>query len=140
MVEISIVYEGKLRCRSTHEPSGVDLLTDAPKDNMGEGAYFSPTDLVGTALGTCMLTIMGMVAQRENLDLTGTTVKVKKTMVTSPVRRIGRLEVDFNVPTTTTEVQRQKLVNAAETCPVHKSLHPDIDVIVKFNWSALVSR
>jgi putative redox protein len=138
MVEISTVYEGKLRCRSTHGPSGVQLITDAPTDNMGEGASFSPTDLVATALGNCMLTIMGIVAQREELDLTGTTVRVKKEMATSPVRRIGRLEVEFNVPAATTEVQRQKLIKAAETCPVHKSLHPDVEVAVKFNWSALV--
>jgi putative redox protein len=139
MVEITTVYQGKLRCRSTHEPSGAELLTDAPKDNMGEGAAFSPTDLVATALGTCMMTVMGIVAQRENLDLTGTTVHIKKEMATQPARRIGRIEVDFNVPTSMTEVQKQKLINAAETCPVHKSLHPDIQVDVKFNFAALVT-
>jgi putative redox protein len=139
MVEITTVYEGKLRCRSTHGPSGTELITDAPKDNMGQGASFSPTDLVATALGTCMLTIMGIVAQREELDLTGTTIRVKKEMATAPVRRIGRLEVEFTVPTATTEVQRQKLINAAETCPVHKSLHPDVEIAVKFNWSELVT-
>ncbi|HEY9755008.1 MAG TPA: OsmC family protein [Oculatellaceae cyanobacterium] len=138
MVEISTVYQGKLRCRSTHEPSGVELITDAPKDNMGEGASFSPTDLVATALGTCMMTVMGIVAQRENLDLTGTTVKVKKEMATQPTRRIGRVQVDFEVPTAMTDVQKQKLINAAETCPVHKSLHPDVQVDVKFNFTALV--
>jgi putative redox protein len=138
MVEITTVYEGKLRCCSTHEPSGAELITDAPKDNMGEGASFSPTDLVATALGTCMLTIMGIVAQRENLDLTGTTIRVKKEMATAPIRRIGRLEVEFTVPTPTTEIQRQKLIKAAETCPVHKSLHPDVEVAVNFHWSELV--
>jgi len=138
MVEISVVYEGKLRCRSTHGPSGVELITDAPKDNMGEGASFSPTDLVATALGTCMLTIMGIVAQREELDLTGTKIRVNKEMATAPVRRIGRLDVEFTVPVATTEVQRQKLIKAAETCPVHKSLHPDVEIAVKFNWSELV--
>lgn len=138
MVEISTVYQGKLRCRSTHGPSGVELITDAPKDNMGEGASFSPTDLVATALGTCMMTVMGIVAQRENLDLTGTTVKIKKEMATQPTRRIGRVQVDFEVPTAMTDVQKQKLINAAETCPVHKSLHPDVQVDVKFNFTALV--
>ncbi len=138
MVEISTVYEGKLRCRSTHGPSGVELVTDAPKDNMGEGASFSPTDLVATALGTCMLTIMGIVAQREELDLKGTTIKVTKEMATAPVRRIGKLTVEFTVPVATTEIQRQKLIKAAETCPVHKSLHPDVEIAVTFNWSELV--
>ena len=139
MVEISTVYQGKLRCRSHHGPSGAELLTDAPKDNMGEGAAFSPTDLVATALGTCMMTVMGIVAQRENLDLTGATVHVKKEMATQPIRRIGRIQVDFYVPMTMTEVQKQKLINAAETCPVHKSLHPDVQVDVKFNFGALVT-
>jgi putative redox protein len=138
MVEIDIVYQGKLRCQSTHEPSGAKLLTDAPKDNMGEGAAFSPTDLVGTALGTCMMTVMGIVAQREEIDLTGSTVHVVKEMVTAPVRRIGKLTVEFTVPVPLTEVQRQKLQNAAMTCPVHKSLHPDVEVAVSFKWSDLV--
>ena len=139
MVEITTVYEGNLRCRSTHGPSGAELITDAPKDNQGEGSSFSPTDLVGTALGACMLTIMGMVAKRENLDLAGTTIKVKKEMAATSPRRISRLEVEFTVPVATTEVQRQKLINAAETCPVHKSLHPDLEIAVKFNWSELVA-
>ncbi|CAN5951228.1 unnamed protein product [Sphagnum jensenii] len=82
MVEVNVVYEGQLRCKATHGPSGVELLTDAPVDNQGQGASFSPTDLVGTALGTCMMTIMGMAAQRENLDLTGTKVQVIKEMAT----------------------------------------------------------
>lgn len=138
MVEVDIVYQGKLRCQSTHEPSGAKILTDAPRDNMGEGAAFSPTDLVGTALGTCMMTVMGIVAQREEIDLTGSTVHVVKEMVTAPVRRIGKLTVEFTVPVPLTEVQRQKLQNAALTCPVHKSLHPDVEVAVSFKWADLV--
>jgi putative redox protein len=138
MVEIDVVYKGKLRCQATHEPSGTELITDAPKDNMGEGASFSPTDLVGTALGTCMMTIMGIVAEREQLDLTGTTVHVTKEMATQPTRRIGRLGVEFTIPTPTTEEQRQKLRNAAMTCPVHKSLHPDVEIAINFNWAELV--
>jgi putative redox protein len=139
MVEIDILYKGKLRCQATHAPSGVQLLTDAPKDNMGEGTSFSPTDLVGTALGTCMLTIMGMVAQRMELDLTGTTVHVTKEMSSQPTRRIGKLGVEFTIPVPTTDEQRQKLRNAAMTCPVHKSLHPDVEVVLNFSWSELVS-
>lgn len=138
MVEVDIVYQGKLRCQATHGPSGATMLTDAPKDNMGEGAAFSPTDLVGTALGTCMMTIMGIVAQRENIDMTGSTVHVVKEMVTSPVRKIGKLTVQFTVPAPLTDVQRSKLENAALTCPVHKSLHPDVQIDVLFKWSGLV--
>lgn len=139
MVEIAISYEGSLRCRAVHEPSSTELLTDAPKDNMGQGASFSPTDLVATALGTCMLTIMGIVAQRMQVDLHGTTVRVHKEMSSSPPRRIARLTVEFSVPVPTTEEQRQKLQNAAATCPVHHSLHQDVAVAVKFNWSELAT-
>ncbi len=135
MVEIDVLYKGKLRCQATHESSGIQLLTDAPKDNMGEGASFSPTDLVGTALGTCMMTIMGMAAQRMELDLTGTTVHVTKEMSSAPPRRIAKLKVEFTIVVPTTDEQRQKLKNAAMTCPVHKSLHPDVEVAVNFNWS-----
>jgi putative redox protein len=138
MVEIDIVYQGKLRCQATHEPSGAKLLTDAPKDNMGEGAAFSPTDLVAAALGSCMMTVMGIVAQRESIDMVGSTVHVTKEMATAPTRRIGKLTVQFTVPAPLTEVQRQKLHNAAMTCPVHKSLHPDVEMVVSFKWSELV--
>jgi putative redox protein len=138
MVEIDVVYKGKLRCDAVHEPSSTHLLTDAPKDNMGEGASFSPTDLLATALGTCMMTIMGIVALREPLDLSGSKVHVTKEMSASPPRRIAKLTVEFDIPVPTTEVQRTKLQNAAMTCPVHKSLHPDVQVDVKFNWSELV--
>ena len=127
MVEISIKYKGKLRCEAKHEPSGATLITDAPKDNQGEGASFSPTDLVATGLGACMLTIMGIIAQRENIDLTGATVSVTKDMVAEPARRIGKLTVRIHVPLALTPVQQQKLKNAAMTCPVYKSLLPDIE-------------
>jgi putative redox protein len=105
---------------------------------MGEGSSFSPTDLVGTALGTCMLTLMGIMAQRLELDLSGTTVRVIKEMAASGVRRIGKLDVEFNIAAQTTAEQRQKLENAAMTCPVHKSLHPDVVVNVKFNWAGVL--
>src|SRR5271170_4056637 len=98
MVEIQIAYQGKLRCRATHVDSGKTIITDAPKDNMGNGESFSPTDLVATALGTCMLTIMGIVAQRMEIDLIGTTVVVTKEMSATPPRRISRLAVTFNIP------------------------------------------
>src|SRR5512146_333687 len=93
MVQVDVSYEGSLRCVARHGPSGATLTTDAPVDNMGRGAAFSPTDLVATALGTCMLTIMGIVAQRHNIDISGATVSVTKEMAALPVRRIGRLTV-----------------------------------------------
>src|SRR5208283_3964297 len=97
MVKMSIVYEGQLRCVLTHEPSGSVIRTDAPKDNMGKGEAFSPTDLLAAALGSCMLTMMGIAAARHNIDLKGTTVDVSKEMATSPVRRIGEISVIFHM-------------------------------------------
>jgi putative redox protein len=134
MVEIQIAYQGNLRCSARHVDSGATLLTDAPKDNMGNGESFSPTDLVAAALGTCMLTIMGIAAQRMQLDLSGATVVVTKEMSQAPIRRIARLAVTVRVPTRLTEEQRQKLQNAASTCPVHKSLHPDVQTPINFHW------
>ncbi|MGA2441960.1 MAG: OsmC family protein, partial [Tepidisphaeraceae bacterium] len=134
MVEIQIAYLGNLRCSARHVDSGVTLLTDAPKDNLGNGESFSPTDLVATALGTCMLTIMGIAARRMDVDLSGATVVVSKEMSPAPIRRIARLAVTLRVPAPLTEEQRQKLQNAALTCPVHKSLHPDVQTPITFHW------
>jgi putative redox protein len=135
MVEVNIIYEGSLRCVATHGPSGMTLATDAPTDNMGKGESFSPTDLVGVALGTCMLTIMGIAAQKMNVDLRGTKVRVLKEMSASPPRRIGKLTVEFNIPTVLTPEQQEKLKNAAMTCPVHKSLHPDVQIPITFHFA-----
>jgi putative redox protein len=134
MVKIDISYQGELRCEAVHGPSGTKLSTDAPKDNHGKGESFSPTDLVATALGTCMLTVMGIVAQRHNLSLAGATVNVVKEMAAAPTRRIGRLTVEIRVPGQFDDAQRKLLENAAHTCPVHKSLHPEIDIPVTFRW------
>src|ERR1700712_454564 len=98
MVEITATYNGQLRTTATHGPSGNVLITDAPKDNMGKGEAFSPTDLVATALATCVLTTMGIVAQRNNLDMVGATARVTKEMVATPTRRIGRLAVYVHMP------------------------------------------
>jgi putative redox protein len=136
MVEIKAVYEGQLHCTATHGPSGMTLTTDAPKDNMGKGESFSPTDLVATALATCVVTTMGIVAQRHNLDLNGTMVRVEKHMITTGIRRIGRLPVEVKVPRTFSDEDRQRLENAAHTCPVHKSLHPDVDSPITFTWGS----
>ncbi|HVV98946.1 MAG TPA: OsmC family protein, partial [Planctomycetaceae bacterium] len=97
-VQIDVVYEGGLHCTATHGPSKATVATDAPVDNHGRGESFSPTDLVGTALGACMLTIMGIVADRNKLDLTGVKVRVLKDMVQEPVRRIGKLDVVITFP------------------------------------------
>ena len=134
MVEITATYEGQLHCTATHGPSGATLPTDAPKDNMGKGEAFSPTDLVATALGTCMLTTMGIVAQRNNIDMTGACVRVTKEMVSQPQRRIGTLGVEISVPGEFVEDDRRRLEAAALHCPVHKSLHPDVQIPVTFKW------
>ena len=135
MVDITIAYQGELRCEAVHQPSGTRLVTDAPKDNHGKGESFSPTDLVATALGACMLTIMGIAAKNMQIDLVGTKVTVRKEMVTSPIRRIGTLAVRFEVPTQLTDEQKDKLIKAAMTCPVHQSLHPDIQTQIEWVWN-----
>jgi len=134
MVEMSITYDGQLRCSAAHGPSGTVIHTDAPRDNMGKGEAFSPTDLVGVALATCMMTTMAIVAQRKNIELAGTTVRVVKEMVADPVRRIARLTVEFTCPVALTPDQRQMLENAAAACPVHKALHGNVEMPVTFRW------
>jgi putative redox protein len=134
MVQIDITYQGQLRCEAKHVPSGTILHTDAPVDNMGKGESFSPTDLVATALGTCMLTTMGIVAQRKNIDISGTTVSVTKEMVTTPLRWIGRLTVTIHVPHDLSEDDRKRLEHAAHVCPVHQSLHAEVEQPVTFKW------
>jgi putative redox protein len=135
MVQIDIAYEGKLRCRARHVDSGTTLITDAPKDNQGEGQSFSPTDLVATALGTCMLTIMGIAAKKLEIDLIGTKVTVLKEMTAVPTRRIGKLTVDFHVPVKLSAENRQKLENAARACPVCSSLDPNVQRQITFHWT-----
>jgi putative redox protein len=134
MVTIDIEYQGDLRNEAVHQPSGTRLKTDAPKDNFGKGESFSPTDLVATALGSCMLTLMGIAARSLNVDLKGTRVTVQKEMTPAP-RRIAKLAVKIIVPVKLTPEQKQKLEQAALTCPVHKSLHPDVQLPVEFVWA-----
>jgi len=133
MVNIQVEYQGDLHCKATHGPSGAELSTDAPKDNQGRGESFSPTDLVATALGTCMLTIMGIAARTLNIDMTGATAIVEKEM-TPPPRRIQRLAVKIHVPHSPSPADKEKLERAAHTCPVHKSLHPDVQIPIEFRW------
>ena len=134
MVRIQTEYQGDLHCTSVHTPSKTELPTDAPVDNQGRGESFSPTDLVATSLGTCMLTTMGIVARTLNFDLTGASATVDKEMSSSPPRKINRLTVAIRVPRTTSPENRQRLENAAHTCPVKKSLHPDIETPIEFVW------
>lgn len=137
MVEIRIVYEGSLRTSAEHGPSLRSLQTDAPVDNHGRGESFSPTDLAATALGACMMTIMGIVAAKDGLALEGSRVRVTKHMVADPHRRIGKIEVDLSLPGGLSEKDRSRLEEAAKSCPVQKSLHPDIEVPVRFGWGEL---
>ena len=135
MVKIQLEYQGDLHCSATHGPSGTVLTTDAPKDNQGRGESFSPTDLVATALGSCMLTIMGIMARTLNVDITGTTATVEKEMATAPVRRIQALRVRIDVPQKISKEDRVKFERAAHSCPVHKSLHPDVEMPIEFTWN-----
>ena len=133
-VEINITYEGGLHCNAMHGPSKQTLSTDAPVDNGGKGAAFSPTDLVATALGTCMATVMGLVAQRNNLNLDGLQIQVIKEMTADPVRRIGSLKTRLVFPPgkLLSDADRTKLRAAAMACPVKQSLHPDVKTPVEF--------
>ncbi len=135
MVKITFSYPGELRCEAVHAPSLVRLATDAPVDNQGRGESFSPTDLVATALGACMLTTMGIVAQRHNWEIRGATAEVEKVMVSEPTRRIGELRVVLRMPAGLDERARTTLERAALTCPVHKSLHPDVRLPVRIEWA-----
>ena len=135
MVEMRVQYQGNLRCESQHMQSGTKLFTDAPRDNMGKGESFSPTDLVGTALATCMLTTMAIQASRMNVELAGASVVVLKEMIADPLRRIQRLTVTLDMPIKLAAEQRQKLENAARTCPVHKALEKTIEMPITFKWA-----
>ena len=138
MIQITIDYRGDLRCHATHGPSQNTVITDAPVDNHGKGESFSPTDLVATALGTCMATVMGIFAQRHEIDLRGMKVTVGKEMTQMPVRRIARLTSEIIVPLAAAHPHREALERAALTCPVYQSLHPEMEKPVNFIWSGAV--
>jgi putative redox protein len=133
MVRISIEYQGALHCSATHAPSGATLQTDAPVDNQGKGESFSPTDLVATALGSCMATIMGIYARQKEIPLEGMRIEVSKEMTASTPRKIARLATEVWMPPGLP--RNPALENAALTCPVHHSLHPDVEKPVNFHWS-----
>ena len=131
MVTIRATYDGTLRCTATHGPSSKQLSTDAPKDNEGLGASFSPTDLVATALATCAMTIMAMSARREGIDLEGLSASIVKGMSADP-RRITSAPLEITVPVALTADQRERFEHAARNCPVANSLHPDLDAAMTF--------
>ena len=134
MVEISIKYLGELRCEARHEPSGTLITTDAPVDNEGRGESFSPTDLAATSLGACMLTIMGIAARKQGVELGDTRVKVLKEMTPKPPRRIAKLTVVFTIPLPASHEKRAMLEDAARNCPVHLSLDPGVEQDTRFDW------
>lgn len=136
-VHISTTYLGGLRCESTHGPSQNKLLTDAPVDNLGKGESFSPTDLVATALGTCMVTTMAIYAQKNGIEFpAGGSVAVEKVMSTDAPRRVAQLTVELHVPLPGDHPQREALERAALNCPVAKSLHPDVALPTRFVWQS----
>lgn len=139
MVEIRMEYQGNLRVQATHGPSGAMVCTDAPVDNQGRGESFSPTDLVATALGSCVLTVMGIYAERHGIDLRGTAIRVGKIMSASPPRRIARLEITLECPSDPGLRHTQALETAAHACPVHQSLNPEIEKPMRFVWGERIT-
>ena len=134
MVKVDVTYTGELHCDAVHGPSQSKIATDAPTDNKGKGEEFSPTDLVATALGTCMSTTMGIKAQELGIDLRGMTVSVKKEMSKDAPRRIIGLPSDVHIPLPENSPHREVLEQTALNCPVHKSLPDEIDRPTKFFW------
>jgi len=136
MVEISVTYQGDFHCLSTHGPSGAEVPSDAPKDNLGKGEAFSPTDLTATSLAACMLTTMAIVVQKKSLqvNLGGLSARVRKHMTAEPPRRIAKIEVAVEMPLPASHSDRATLEHAALNCPVSLSLHPEVEQAVTFEW------
>lgn len=133
MIKIETVYQGDKHSRITHGPSGAILETDAPKDNNGRGESFSPTDLVAAALGSCMLTVMAISAEKDGIDMRGARSSVIKNMAANP-RRISNLTVEVEMPATVPASAREKLEVIARTCPVAKSLSENLEQPIVFKW------
>ncbi len=128
-------YTGGLRTNAVHLKSNTKIVTDAPVDNQGKGESFSPTDLVATALGSCMLTIMGIKARDKDIDMEGATVEVLKTMASNP-RRIARLDIKMTMPDKPFSDRDKKILEqSAKACPVGNSLHPDVEVVADIIWA-----
>ena len=133
MVKMSAIYQGEKHCEAKHEPSNAHIATDAPRDNNGKGEAFSPTDLVGAAMGTCMLTTMAINCEKEGVSITGSTVTVEKEMAANP-RRIAKLTVVMHLPQNIPQDYRSKLEGFALNCPVKQSIHPDLQMPVTFHY------
>ncbi|MNS94949.1 OsmC-like protein [compost metagenome] len=133
MVKMTATYQGEKHCELIHEPSGAKIGTDAPKDNNGRGALFSPTDLVGAALGSCMLTVMAIAAERDGVSLKGSRVNIEKEMSATP-RKIAKLNVVLHMPQNLPTDYRRKLEDIAHNCPVKLSLNPDLQIPVLFHY------
>ncbi len=130
----SITYQGNLRCEAVHLQSSSSIETDAPTDNRGKGERFSPTDLLCVSLATCMLTTMGIKAADMNVDITHSKAEVKKHMANDP-RRVAKIEVTVSLPENINEKERLILERTGNKCPVAKSVHPDIELVLKYHWS-----
>lgn len=129
-----VEYLGQLSTKLTHYRSGEEVVTDAPIDNNGKGQAFSPTDLVSTALCSCMMTLMGMYAERVDIDITSVTAEITKNMASNP-RRIEEIIIEFDMSgITATKEEKIKLERAALTCPVALSLSPELKQVVNFNY------
>jgi len=135
MVEMRLVYEGGLHTRAVHGPSDASLDTDAPVDNQGRGESFSPTDLLATALASCMLTTMAIVGDREGWALDGATARIEKHMELEPRRRVGRLVVELQLPPGLPEAAQGRLEEVARGCPVAASIHPDTAIDLSLRWA-----
>ncbi len=135
MVKITGDYKGGLHCTAVHGPSGTAIDTDAPKDNQGRGEAFSPTDLVATALATCAVTTMAIVARRHGVELDGVKYEVTKEMTAAAPRRIERLTLNLWMPAAAANVDRAILEAAARGCPVARSLGADVQQVVEFHWA-----
>ena len=131
----SVVYTGHLRCSCTHIQSGTVIETDAPTDNRGKGERFSPTDTLCVALATCIVTTMALKANDMDIDLSNTSIAVTKHMLSEP-RRIGKVDVILNFPASLQLEEKDKLIlqRVGDNCPVAKSLHPDLNVNIEYNW------
>ena len=129
----SITYQGNLRCEAVHLQSSSTIETDAPTDNRGKGERFSPTDLLCVSLATCMITTMGIKAADMNVDLTNSRADVQKHMASDP-RRVAKIEVTVFLPKNINEKERLILEKTGNNCPVAKSVHPDIELVLKYNW------
>jgi len=131
----SLIYNGALRCTAVHNQSGSGIETDAPTDNRGKGERFSPTDLTATSLGLCLITTMAIKATDMGIELAGATVDVQKHMSKEPPRRIVKIEVWVKLPALEiTDKDRQILEAAGNACPVARSLHPDLEQVINYQW------